>query len=152
MTTREEIYAKFGVTAEAGQLFETELGTLLLSAQGMMGGWHIIPDPEAGQKLVTEINTHTLGRLLGRIKAIVTFDDDLNESLMSALRARNRLNHGFYERHNFRIETDDGRALMMDDLEQLHTELFTAWQTVSAMTATTLDLLVKQKKAASPKD
>ena len=38
------LYAKFGITAEAAQLFETELGTVLLSAQGLEHGWHIAPD------------------------------------------------------------------------------------------------------------
>ncbi len=40
MATREEVYQKFGVTAEAAQLFETELGTLLLGAQGVNNGWY----------------------------------------------------------------------------------------------------------------
>ena len=34
MATRDDLYAKFGATAEAAQLFETELGTLLLVASG----------------------------------------------------------------------------------------------------------------------
>ena len=34
MATREEVYAKFGLTAEAAQLFETELGTILLAREG----------------------------------------------------------------------------------------------------------------------
>lgn len=152
MATREEVYGKFGITAEAGQLFETELGTLLLSAQGTMGSWHITPDPEAGRKLVTDINSHTLGRLIGRIRKIISFDEELDASLMSALKARNRLNHGFFERHNFRIDTDDGRDFMMDDLEALHIELFTAWQLVSAITTNKIALLVEEKKAAIPKD
>lgn len=152
MATREEVYCKFGITAEAGQLFETELGTLLLSAKGMMDGWHITPDVKAGRKLVADIDRHTLGQMLTRVKDLVTFEEGLDLSLMSALKARNRLNHGFYERHNFRIDTDEGRDLMIDDLEALHIELFDAWRIVSAMTATTLACIVEQKKTTSPKD
>ncbi|MFN4020896.1 MAG: hypothetical protein ACK4IC_10305 [Erythrobacter sp.] len=51
-----------------------------------------------------------------------------------ALNARNRLSHGFFERHNFRIQTSEGRAKMVADLEQLHAELFTAWQVASSIT------------------
>lgn len=152
MATREEVYGKFGITAEAGQLFETELGTLLLSAKGMADGWHITPDVKAGRKLAADIDRHTLGQMLKRVKTMVTFEEGLDLLLISALKARNRLNHGFYERHNFRIDTDEGRDLMMDDLEILHTELFDAWRLVSAMTETTLAFLVDQQKTASPKD
>jgi hypothetical protein len=35
MASRDDLYCKFGVTAEAAQLFETELGTLLLAARGL---------------------------------------------------------------------------------------------------------------------
>ena len=143
MATREDVYGKFGLAAEAGQLFETELGTLLLGAQGLRGGWHITPEPTAGRKLLDEIDRHTLGRLLGRVKTVVTFDESLEADFISALKARNRLNHGFFEKHNFGIQTDEGRDLMMDDIEEIHTELFNAWQAVSAMTMAIMAVLKK---------
>jgi len=40
---RDEVYRKFGVTAEAAQLFETSLGTALLILQGLKKGWHLLP-------------------------------------------------------------------------------------------------------------
>lgn len=54
--------------------------------------------------------------------------------MTSAVQARNRLNHGFFEKHNFSIQTDQGRHAMLADLEALHEELFNAWQLASAMT------------------
>ena len=92
MAIRDELYAKFGITAEAAQLFETELGTLILSLCG------------------------------------------LESRFSSALRARNRLIHGFYERHNFKIQTDAGRDEMIADLEAIHEELFQAWQVAGVLT------------------
>ena len=144
MATRDELYAKFGITAEAAQLFETELGTLLLFAKGMKGGWHLTPDPDAGRKLLAEIDSHTLGRLLGRVRGEIEFADELEAELLSALKARNLLNHGFYERHNFKIQTDEGRALMVDDLENLHTELFQIWRKLSAITAACMKVMTDQ--------
>ncbi len=65
MATRNELYEKFGITAEAAQLFETELGTLLLSASAIENGWHVTPAPVNTQKTLDQIEAHTLGRLLG---------------------------------------------------------------------------------------
>ncbi len=145
MATRDELYCKFGLAAEAGQLFETELGTLLLMARGLSGRWHLAPDVEAGRKLLKEIDSHTLGRLLGRVKDMISFDDHLEAQFQAALNARNRLNHGFFEEHNFRIQTDDGRDLMVEDLETLHAELFEAWQVVSSITKVVMEVLLQQQ-------
>ena len=45
MATRDELYAKFGVAAEAAQLYETDLGTMLLALEGWMNNWPIRPEP-----------------------------------------------------------------------------------------------------------
>jgi hypothetical protein len=145
MATREELYAKFGITAEAAQLFETELGTLLLQLRGMEKGWHIVPDGEQAKILFDQVEQSTLGNLLGRLKKHVRFDGDLEGQLSSALKARNQLIHGFYERHNFKIQTDEGRDEMIADLERLHTDLFQAWQRASAMTALMREIMLQQR-------
>jgi len=95
MATRDELYAKFGITAEAAQLFETELGTLLLSVSAIENDWHATPDPVSARKALDQIEAHTLGRLLGVLKGKVAFDEHLAERFASAQKARNRLNHGF---------------------------------------------------------
>ena len=143
MATREELYAKFGITAEAAQLFETELGTLLLSVNAIENGWHVTPDPVNARKALDQIEAQTLGRLLGVLKGKVAFDEHLVERFASALKARNRLNHGFYQRHNFKIQTDEGRDVMIADLEELHEELFQVWRMALALTATMGELVAK---------
>jgi len=150
MATREDVYCKFGLAAEAGQLFEAELGTLLLGARALKDGWHITPDLKAGRKLLDEIDRHTLGRLLGRVKTMVEFDESMDAGFVSALKSRNRLIHGFFELHNFQIQTDEGRDSMMIDLEALHTELFDAWQAASAMTSALTKVLIEQQKNDPP--
>jgi hypothetical protein len=145
MATREELYAKFGITAEAAQLFETELGTLFLVLRGLKEDWHIMPDGEQAGKVLDQADQSTLGGLLGLVKKQANFGKDLESRLSSALKARNRLIHGFYERHNFKIQTSEGRDEMIADLEGLHQELFQAWQLAYAMTSTTTDFLLEQR-------
>lgn len=133
MTTREQIYAKFGVAAEAAQLFETELGTLILYIQGANNGWLAAPDPESAQTALDRIERSTLGGLITTLKKQIGIGQSLAGRFDSALQARNRLNHGFFERHNFKIETYQGRTEMFAELEELHTELFSAWQIARMM-------------------
>jgi len=145
MATRDELYAKFGITAEAAQLFETALGTSLLGAHGAARALHVSPDREAGLKLLDEIDQCTLGGLLAKVQRQVGMSDDMVERFSSALRARNRLCHGFYPKHGLRIQTDAGRDEMMADLEVLHEELFQAWQVAEAMNTLTLQAIFDEK-------
>lgn len=147
MATRDEVYQKFGVTAEAAQLLETELSTLMISIRALENDWHITgPDREIGRKAVEEIDGHTLGAMLKKLKGIVQIDDFLTSKLTSALKARNRLIHGFYERHNFGIDSDAGRDAMIADLEKLHEELFLAWQLAGGMTSTFMVIMLDLKQ------
>jgi hypothetical protein len=135
MASRDDVYCKFGITAEAAQLLETSLGTLLLGVEGMQKGWHTLPQPEEAAAALERIEKSTLGTLLKELKQLVTFEGDLPAFFLSALKTRNRLMHGFYERHNVKIQTDEGRDTMLADLEAMHTELFNAWQVADAMSS-----------------
>ena len=147
MASREEVYRKFGMAAEAAQLLETELGTLLIGMRGLSSDWHIsAPDRETGTKAVAEIDAQTLGSMLKVLRNMAQVDDVMTSKLTSALKARNRLIHGFYERHNFKIDTDAGRDVMMTDLDSLHEELFHAWRLASAMSDTFLSIFNDLKK------
>jgi hypothetical protein len=142
MATRDELYAKFGITAEAAQLFETELGTLLLAVTGIAEHWKDQPDPASARELLDHINDkHTLGRLLGTVSDKVDFDKVTRDKLASAVAARNRLNHGFFLRHGVSIQSGEGREAMVAELEKLHDELFNAWQLASTMSDLALKAL-----------
>jgi len=52
MADRRELYAKYGIAAEAAQLFETELGTLLLALRGLENDWHLVPDGAAAKAVL----------------------------------------------------------------------------------------------------
>jgi len=134
MATRDELYAKFGVTAEAAQLFETELGTLILCVRGLEEGWHAEPDGDAAMRLLLDIDRKTLGGLLAKLRESFLFDEDLTDLFATAPNLRNRLNHGFFERHNYAIGTPEGRDAMIADLEESHQRLFDAWQMAGRIT------------------
>src|SRR5262245_4737102 len=97
MATRDEVYCKFGITAEAAQPFETDLNTLLLAAHGLNEGWHVQANPEAAKKMADDLDAATLGALLNKLmgRGVVQIDDALMARLASALKARNRLIHGW---------------------------------------------------------
>ncbi|WP_343343453.1 hypothetical protein WJT74_07895 [Sphingomicrobium sp. XHP0239] len=141
MANRHELYAKYGIAAEAAQLFETELGTLLLGLSGLENDWHVWPDGVAAREVLDNIDRSTLGRLLNDLKRYITIEGDLEEGFASALRARNQLMHGFFERHNFKIQTEDGRKVMIADLERLHGECFEAWRAAGKLTTTITTVL-----------
>lgn len=145
MATRDELYAKFGITAEAAQLFETALGTLLLGAEGLKGEWAEKPEPLAATEKYAKINRNTLGQLLRSARTVVDFDEDLVDIFGEALDARNKVMHGFYLRHNFATQTDEGRDSMIEDLEEKHTLLFNAWQIADQLSGVLLDYLMELK-------
>jgi hypothetical protein len=145
LATHDELYAKFGITAEAAQLFEVELGSLLLCARAIEQRWRSKADADKARKLLRHIDRSTLGHLLGSLRRCVELDDGLADRFASALQTRNRLFHHFYESHNFKIQTDEGRDAMMADLEIMHVELFNAWQVASSLTGTATALLLEAR-------
>jgi hypothetical protein len=149
LATREQLYAKFGETAEAAQLFETDLGTLLLSVRGLEQGWYAESDGEAATKLLHDIDRSTLGQLLAKLKISFNFDEALTEQFASALKARNYLNHRFYERHNLAIQTDEGRDVMLADLSVLHDALFDAWRMANHISTALQEAFVHAQSEAT---
>lgn len=128
MADRHELYARFGITAEAAQLFESELGTSLLALRGLENDWHIVLAGTAAREVLDHIDRSTLGRVLNDLKRRITIEGDLEQTFSAALRARNRLSHGFFERHNFKIHSEEGARIMIADPDEMHGEFFAAWQ------------------------
>ena len=144
MASRDELYQKYGLTAEAAQLFETDFGSIMLAVNGLKHDWHIAPDRNEAQKLYEKMGKLTLGNLLRQTSKDVSFDDNTFWIFDAALDARNKLFHGFFERHNFKIQTDEGRDIMIADLDQLHDKLFNAWRIASAISAHILGRLITE--------
>jgi hypothetical protein len=145
--TLDDVYRKFGEVSEAAQLIETELGTVLLFLGAVDEGL-ITPTLEVDGKraadLLGRINRQTLGQLIRSTKRHTEELNQLEPLLSTALEERNRLSHHFYRQHNFRKSSDEGRALMLRDLESIHDTLIEAYKALMLLSGTDLDALVEE--------
>lgn len=151
MPTLDDIYRKFGEVAEAAQIVETDLGTMMLF-YGVVEAGLISPTLEvdsAGARNVLErVNRQTLGQLLKNAENHTHTLDMLEPLLTDALQARDRLSHSFYREHNFRKNTEAGRAIMMADLEAMHATLLEAMKALSLLSGIDLGKMVQEADAA----
>jgi hypothetical protein len=145
MPTLDGVYRKFGEASEASQLLETELGNILFLVSAADGGLFERPDRQLASDLIDKINRHTLGQLLRSLNAKTQSLDTLEPPLWHALEERNLLSHTFYRQHNFRRNSDEGRALMMEDLESIHNTLLDAYKAVMLLSGVDLDAAVAPK-------
>ena len=143
MATRDDIYRKFGITAEAAQLLETELGTLLMACHGLKKEvWKDGKKREANE-IYRKIDKSTLGMIISQVKQNVSIEENTESKLAEALRIRNKLFHSFCWSHNFKIETNEGRDEMMLDLEEMHEKLSHAYTISQAMAQAMMNLVMK---------
>jgi hypothetical protein len=143
LPTLDDVYRKFGEASEAAQLLETELGTLLLWEHAVEEDL-IGEDGKRATEIMRLINRQTLGTLVKNAKGRSQQVEELSAILDRALRERNRLSHSFYRRHNFRRNSSEGRAIMMQDLEAIHAAILEAYKAVTLLGGTDLDVLSKE--------
>jgi len=141
VSTLEQVYQKFGFVAEAAQLLETQLGTMLLLSSGAEQGWFIEPDAKRATEFHDNINRSTLGQLIKRMQSTPLALSAVETLLSDALRERNRLFHSFYRQHNFRRNSEEGRAVMWSDLDSIHETLLRAYKAVMLIDGVDLDAL-----------
>jgi hypothetical protein len=139
MPTLDDVYRKFGETAEAAQLLETELGNILMMAHCIDEGLLEKKNPARSADILDSVNRHTLGQLLKNVNNCTQSLDALDALLVKARDERNRLSHSFYREHNFRRNSDEGRALMLEDLGTIHSALLNAYKAVLAVSGVDLD-------------
>lgn len=120
MATKDDVYRKFGEASEAAQILETELGTLLLEHKLIEADLFEKPDSDRATAIYDQINKQTLGQLIRSLGHVSDLDFDVDQVLSDALVARNRLAHSFYLKHNLRINSEEGRDVMMRDLDVIH--------------------------------
>jgi hypothetical protein len=135
----DDVYRKFGEASEAAQLLETELGNILLMVGAVDKNLIEQPDEKTATALYNSINRQTLGQLLKGLKNSSESVDHLEEQFVRALKARNRLAHSFYRQHNFRRNSEEGRAKMLEDLEQIHNDLLDAYKAVMLLSGIDLE-------------
>ncbi|MGE5113061.1 MAG: hypothetical protein ACM3JB_19530 [Acidobacteriaceae bacterium] len=143
MPTLDDVYRKFGEVSEAAQLLETGLGNMLIWFAGIEEG--LISEtldpvnPKRAAEMVNEINRQTLGQLIRNTKRHTAELEKLEPMLEYALEERNRLTHHFYRHHNFRRNSDEGRAIMLKDLEVIHDVLIEAFKAITLLDGIDLD-------------
>jgi hypothetical protein len=135
----DDVYRKFGEASEVAQLLETELGNVLIENHIVDENLLEYRDPERVSEILRSVNRNTLGRLLGQMGRSTESLDHFEELLSKALVERNRLAHSFYRQHNFRRNSDEGRMLMMKDLELIHSTLLEAYRAVLLLSGIDLD-------------
>jgi len=140
--TLDDVYRKFGFASEAAQLLETELGNMLLMAGVVEADLIDNPDPSRAAELVTFINRQTLGQLINSLNRSTDSLEELESLLTHALKERNRLSHSFFREHNFRRNSEEGRAVMMADLESIHAAILEAYKAVMLLSGVDLDKAV----------
>ena len=118
---------------------------MMLAAKGLQENWMAESDVTAATEIYEKINKSTLGRLLALVRSVVEIEDALIHHFQAALKARNKLMHGFYLLHGVKIDSDDGRDEMIADLDSYHDLLFNAWQTASAMSGVLMDYMLELK-------
>ena len=150
MPTLDEVYRRFGEVSEAAQIVETDLGTMLLFF-GAVDQGIIKPTLEVASEraadLMHRINRQTFGQLLKNAKRHADALEQLEPLLSKALEERNRLAHSFYRQHNFRRNSEPGRAIMMQDLEAIHETLIQAMKALSLLSGIDLDKIAYQMEA-----
>jgi hypothetical protein len=139
----DDLYRKFGETAEAAQLLETELGTVLLREKVIREDLIEKKDPARAADILSRVNRNTLGQLLNNLRNQTTSLDSLDDLLSKALHERNRLFHSFYRQHNFRRFSTEGITLMLEDLEKIHSVIFDAYKAVLILEGVDLDAAAK---------
>jgi hypothetical protein len=147
--TLDDVYRKFGETSEAAQLLETELGTMLLEVTAIEEDLVNNPDSEIATEIYKRINKHTLGQL---IKNLGNKTDDfglLEELLNAALSNRNKLAHSFYLQHNLRRNSEEGRAVMINDLNNMHDQLLEAYKAVMLLQGIDLEKIAAEQSDQS---
>jgi hypothetical protein len=142
MPSLDDVYRKFGEASEAAQLLETELGTLLLKIGAIEANLLENPDSERATEIYRRVNRQTLGQLIRSIGNASDSVAHLDDLLAQALKVRNRLSHSFYLRHNFRRNSEEGRAIMLKDLESIHDKLLEAYKAVMLLSGIDLDQVV----------
>ena len=68
MPTLDDVYRKFGETAEAAQLLETDLGTIALMIGCTAADLLENPDSQKATEIYQRINRQTLGQLLKNVR------------------------------------------------------------------------------------
>jgi hypothetical protein len=138
----DELYAKFGRTAEMAQVMEIEAGNLALSYVSIAFDFNNLTKEQKLflKSLSEDIDRRTFGNLVNIMKKSMNIDQKIKDKIDSALEKRNYLTHRFFRTHNFAIHSAEGRAKMIEDLSNLYEAFSIAHTILHGMTHTLNEL------------
>ena len=138
----DELYAKFGRTAEMAQVMELEAGNLALSYVLIAFDVNNLTKEQKLflKSLSEDIDRRTFGNLVSIMKKSMNIDQKIKDKIDSALEKRNYLTHRFFRTHNFAIHSAEGRAKMIEELSNLHEAFSIAHTILHGMTHTLNEL------------
>ena len=145
MPTIEDVYLKFGSASEVVQLLELELGTLLFRSKAIEASLFENPSHDRALELSRLVNRKTLGQLIGSLSESDQSITDLQEVLSRAVSERNRLAHSFFREHNNRRNSEEGRIIMLEDLESIHETFRDACKAVMRLSGIDLDSVLMEE-------
>lgn len=141
MVDLNDVYRKFGETAEAAQLLETELGNILIGIKVNEKDLLIRQDKKLAREILTKIERSTLGTLLKSINKKIGGSEVVKTIFEDALNERNQLSHSFYRKHNFRRNHSEGCQIMLKDLENMHETILKAYKVALELSGIDVDSL-----------
>ncbi|MFD0894841.1 hypothetical protein KBB96_04510 [Luteolibacter ambystomatis] len=116
--TLHEVFRDFGHAAFTAQMLEGSLVAILLALE--IAGKIEIKKPNPKAELESEIylSSKTMGSLFAELKKCGVAVE-ITELIQDSLEARNYLMHGFFSWNAENLQTDAGRRLVREELQQL---------------------------------
>jgi hypothetical protein len=133
-----ELYCKYGRTVEMAQVMELAAGNLALAFISVMFDPKTINDEQRRmfKSVIDDVDKRTFGNLLIQIRKTVTISEEIEQTVTEALEKRNYLIHRFFRKHNFAINSEEGRQAMNIELDDIYRALNLAHALLYGMTHT----------------
>ena len=133
----DSIYREVGSVVQASQHMEYAIGFSLTLIRQLNKG--VLPN-EMFDASMEKFSKSTFGRLIGAIKDHVDFDESSEAALMAALKERNYIIHDFFFDQPELIQTIEGRAQLLERLQQAKEVLHNGYLVLDGITALLMKL------------
>lgn len=124
MATEAQTFERFGRAAFKAQMFETSMITLLIATRTLIG--KPFKSRDEAQAYIDRLDKDNLGWLLGKLRELTDFDEEVAAMLEAAVNARNTLTHHFFARYSVSLKTSEGRDQVCADVNQCMSAIYKA--------------------------
>ena len=141
MATEDQIMTALGRAVFAAQGFELNAGTLLLFLTVHAGDPAQFQNQDGNRDeaavlaFLDEVDRLTLGQLKGKLEALNALDQETIAQISSINQMRKRLIHYFVPDYLHRMETEEGRTDVHQELEAIEAMLREAWHNLQLFLA-----------------